>query len=144
MASAGNDSGDARLPAAYSFVLGVAGSNIDEGLACFSNAGDVAAPSGDNGPGDDSESESPACESMVKHCAGSPEYYVVSLAMRTSPESGHAYWAGTSFAAPLASGLAALVLEAGGVEVSPDEVCGKIENGATTEYDIIDVQNLLP
>jgi hypothetical protein len=145
VASAGNDSGEARLPADYPFVLGVAGSNIDERLACFSNAGDVAAPSGDNGPGDGSKSGSPACEPMVEHCADSPRYCVVSLAMRTSPKSGHAYWAGTSFAAPLASGLAALVLEdAGGVEVPPDEVCGRIEAGATTAYDIIDVQNLLP
>lgn len=145
VASAGNDSGETRLPAAYPFVLGVAGSNIDEGLACFSNTGEVAAPSGDNGPGDDSKSESPACESMVKHCADSPEYCVISLAMRTSPESGYAYWTGTSFAAPLASGLGALVLEeAGDIEVPPDEVYGKIEDGATTEYDIIDVQNLLP
>jgi hypothetical protein len=148
VASAGNDSSeDARIPAAYSFVLGVAGSNIDDELACFSNTGDVAAPGGDNGPGDNNKPESPACESMVEHCADSPEYCVVSLAMRTSPESGYAYWTGTSFAAPLASGLATLVLEdlvAGGIEVPPDEVYGKIEDGATTEYDIIDVQSVLP
>jgi hypothetical protein len=37
-----------------------------------------------------------------------------------------------------------LVLEAGGVEVPPDEVYGRIKDGAKPKYDIIDVQSILP
>jgi len=140
VASAGNDSAGARIPAAYPFVLGVAGSNINDKQACFSNTGDVAAPSGDNGP------DPLLCTSMIEDCADFPDYCVVSLAMHTAPESGYAYWTGTSFSAPLASGLAALVLEKLSLDprdVPPDEVYNRIKRGANTAFDIIDVQNTL-
>lgn len=110
VAAAGNDSSKQRsakptqIPAAYPFVIGVAGSNYNRDRACFSNKGEVAAPSGDKGP---------ERQSMIDQCEDRPEFCITSLAMRASPVSGYAHWVGTSFATPLVSGQAALLLEKG-------------------------------
>jgi len=92
-AAAGNDSWalpisqikSAQLPARDDLIIGVQASNIGGARACFSNRGDIAAPG----------------------CG------LLSLAIKDPSDNpcGYAYWAGTSFATPLVSGLAALMLE---------------------------------
>jgi hypothetical protein len=95
VASAGNDSyaewppRPAQIPASYGNVIGVEASDISRTRACFSNKGNVAAP----GCGLISLFEKPP-SSSPKH-----KYW-----------TGFDYCMGTSFAAPLVSGLAALVL----------------------------------
>lgn len=111
VAAAGNDSydqppdapGAMEIPAAYSFVVGVAASDVGRERGCFSNIGDVAAPGGDGEAG-----RQASCE--IPDCLANPELCLISLALNS--RTGYAYWVGTSFAAPLVSGQAALLLEA--------------------------------
>jgi subtilisin family serine protease len=127
VAAAGNDSRDppevkpAQIPAAYPFVIGVAGSNFCGDRACFSNAGDVAAPSGDVGR---------AGRETVINCNRWPGFCITSLAIHTgrrrAKHTGFAHWMGTSFATPLVSGQAALLLK----NMSPDDVRRAIEKTA--------------
>lgn len=114
VAAAGNRSFDvsaarpAQIPAAYPFVVGVAASNQKGLRACYANAGDIAAPGGDGAP---AAGGSPACTPSHAACpTDRPDcpYGVISLT-----RSGYAYWVGSSFAAPMVSGAAALWLEAG-------------------------------
>ncbi len=118
VAAAGNSSAAAgvalppQIPAAYPSVIGVAASNNKGQRACYANAGDLAAPGGDGGSGGAS-SCTPAHNSCPIDDANCP-YGVISL-VRT----GYAYWVGSSFAAPMVSGAAALLLEKG---VAPGQV----------------------
>ncbi len=103
VAAAGNDyvpgKGGARpleqYPAMYKSVLGVAALSGDPvvGLASYSNRGDVAAPGGSG--------ESATCTTV--DCVGG----VLSVYAQDIPTTseGLAFWSGTSFAAPLVSGL---------------------------------------
>jgi subtilisin family serine protease len=128
VAAAGNDSNlttiqPMQLPAVYPVAIGVASSNAGGGRSCFSNLGDVAAPSGDG--------SWPACKQVISECGIYPEFCVVGMAT-TSP-TGFAYWTGTSFATPLVSGLAALILDAAdkpGVWLPAAWVAGTIYHGA--------------
>jgi hypothetical protein len=156
VAAAGNDSYvegkplPPQFPAKYPFVIGVAGSNIYRERACFSNWGDVSAPSGDGGPDDEKSLEFPC---VPKHgaCKGGCDQALISLVwnlpdhVQASPASSrpyYTYWSGTSFSAPLVSGLAALVLDAGASRsicplappdwVHPDRVHEAIRCGAST------------
>jgi hypothetical protein len=100
VAAAGNDSNlravpavdlPARLPAKWgNFVIGAGASNQKSQRACFSNKGNVLAPGGEG----DKDCKS-AVEGVVSYVPRKQNYYS---------------WAGTSFATPLVSGLAALVL----------------------------------
>jgi len=118
VAAAGNDSLAApspppmQLPAAYETVIGVVGSNRAGARSCFSNFGKlsgsdlwVSAPAAD---GDVS------CQPNAQSCVATPspdcDYGVVGPVDAGQNVPGYAYWAGTSFAAPLVSGLAACVL----------------------------------
>lgn len=112
VAAAGNASSSsgplpAEVPAAYASVIGVAASNKNQGRSCFSNEGDVAAPGGDT--------YEPRTHQCVDHLIldekGKVKDAMIGVAPHSAPKSGYAYWVGTSFSAPLVSGLAALVLE---------------------------------
>ncbi len=125
VAAAGNDSwrdqyqtqarfGPQTRPAAYPFVIGVAGSNANRQRSCFSNWGDVSAPAGEGGLGLVPVVSDTEVISVTSTCAASFETPLVGP-VRFSQRYGQGYatWNGTSFATPLVSGLAALVLEAG-------------------------------
>jgi hypothetical protein len=146
VAAAGNDSYvegkplPPQIPARYPFVIGVAGSNVYRERACFSNWGDVSAPGGDA-----RSDEMPGpCEPKAIECSGDCDEAVISLVR--PPDMDYAYWRGTSFSAPLVSGLAALVLDAGASKticgttwVSPDQVFEAIRCGAPTPDGVISV-----
>jgi len=115
VAASGNDSYDSgvarpmQLPADWDYVIGVAASNQDPDFACYSNLGDVLAPGADGGPWEDGK-----CRPIAHTCkpdqAGCP-FGLVSLA--TTTKTGYRFWVGTSFAAPVVSGQAALLLSGG-------------------------------
>jgi hypothetical protein len=141
-AAAGNDSyaagppEPAQTPASYPDVIGVAASNMGRELSCYSNAGDVAAPGGDGGPGNGA-----SCVPRNDDCVSADcPYGLISLVNKPSgsSSSGYAYWVGTSFATPLASGLAARLREQG---VSSDDVRVKIIAGV--QDGIIDLPTTL-
>lgn len=150
VAAAGNDSGDgvvesALIPAAYPDVIGVAASNTDRDRSCFSNTGDVSAPGGDGRAGEDSNCvpRLGECRGYLEGCIGCTlgdcPYGVISLVRKSPSNTGYAYWAGTSFAAPQASGLAALLLEPG--VLSPSRVSDIITGEAID--DVVDVPDSL-
>ena len=125
VAASGNDSGGTpnspkqpQIPARYRFVLGVGSSNYEGQRSRFSNLGNVYAPGGDSKD-----------NVLINDAASNPTDYVVGYAQRIAPDTKYAYWRGTSFSAPLVSGLAALYLSCH-PSASPDEVIGKIINRA--------------
>jgi subtilisin family serine protease len=146
-AAAGNDShtvqSPAQIPASYPNVIGVAASNMERWKSCYSNTGDIGAPGGDGGPG-----SAATCVPQNQNCVPSEDcpYGLISLASMPGSPSGYAYWVGTSFATPLVSGLAALLLESG---VASSAVASAITAGADSSPDpdlgngIIDVSNTL-
>ncbi len=165
VAAAGNDSVEEKpssphFPAAFPSVIGVAANNIRRERACFSNWGDVSAPGGNGGLNEElsdelkdrmpeSEFKKIDVDCLPTHakCVGECDDAVISL-MQFRHE-GYAYWSGTSFAAPLASGLAALVLDAGASKticpclpqkwVPPDRVLEAIRCGTSTGDGVINV-----
>ncbi len=181
VAAAGNDSWRdeyqtqplaPQLPAAYPFVIGVAGSNANRQRSCFSNWGDVSAPAGEGGPGTvlvvsstnaistptpagvvqsgPAQSSTPQVVSsttlisVTSNCAASFDTPLVGP-VRFSARYGQGYatWNGTSFATPLVSGLAALVLEAdaqpNGASIKPEAVARAIKCGAAAADGVINV-----
>lgn len=153
VAAAGNDSYDTtepakemRYPAKYQNVIGVAATNIDGNISCYSNKGDVAAPGGDGGevtlknpdgttrtipcgPRSNSWTDSPGPNGGPLCNANDPancSFILVSLA-QTDHGQQYIYWAGSSFAAPLVSGMAALAYE----EMEKQQVICLIYGGAS-------------
>lgn len=106
IAAAGNGSlGDsnrrqADIPAVWDGVLGVAASDQDGNYACYSNQGNVLAPGGKGNE---------HCQPAWDQCSDPNCAYGLISTVTSKP--GYAYWAGTSFATPLTSGLAALFLQ---------------------------------
>jgi len=103
----------AEFPAIFPDAIAVAASCRERGRSCFSNQGEVAAPGGN---GDDKcESGLGICKNNCQNrpdCGGDCPYGIIGPVTKSKDfESGYAYWAGTSFSAPLVSGLAALLLE---------------------------------
>jgi subtilisin family serine protease len=152
VAAVGNDSyAEGRLwppqiPARYPFVIGVGGSNVYRERACFSNWGDVSAPSGDAR----SDGMPGPCERRDVECSsGDCDGSVISLVWSPDSDEDYAYWRGTSFSAPLVSGLAALVFDAGASKttcplmppawVPPDQVSEAIRCGASTGDGVINM-----
>ncbi len=114
VAASGNDSyptmvpGPMQLPAAWSYVVGVAATNPAAATACYSNRGHVAAPGGDGGPWKNNP-----CQPVADQCASDdPGCKLGVVSLSTQPTPGYRFWVGTSFAAPLVSGQAALLLDA--------------------------------
>ena len=115
VAASGNDSYKSagprpmQLPADWGYVIGVAASNTTPEFACYSNKGDVLAPGGDGrlAAGDACQPRAQECQEDDAGCA----LGVISLA--TQSTTGYRFWVGTSFAAPLVSGQAALLLSSG-------------------------------
>jgi subtilisin family serine protease len=120
VAAAGNDSCDidlngetmlrTQMPASFPFVRSVMASNMQRGRACFSNMGDIAAPGGDALRSDGE------CDAMLLHDCNNggvacDEIALISVTRNSGGNYDFAYWYGTSFAAPLVSGLEALALE---------------------------------
>lgn len=112
VAASGNDSYDSasalamQLPADFDYVLGVSGSSDAGERACYANAGDVTAPGADGVTPAES-----LCLPRAHECAADDSdcgLGVVGLA--TQSATGYRFWVGTSFAAPLVSGQAALLL----------------------------------
>ncbi len=124
VAAAGNDSYAStgprpmQIPADLHYVIGVAASTIAPTRTCYSNIGDVTAPGADgDGPTADNKS---TCQPLANLCDPSDPACplgVVSLARHSA--TGYRFWVGTSFAAPLVSGQAALLLGDG---LAPSQV----------------------
>ena len=110
VAASGNDGKEDHIqpPAAFSQVIGVASSNKSGVRSAFSNAGNLAAPGGDEDP---TNLESCLKNSSQDICHQSD---IVSLIYWSGVESdlSYAYWRGTSFSTPIVSGLVALVMDA--------------------------------
>jgi subtilisin family serine protease len=99
-----------EIPARFASSLDVGAVDAARNLACFTNAGRLAAPGG-NGV-------DPGCQ--PDPTGRSERYWLVVPVSTTSHAEGYAYWAGSSFAAPLVSGVVALAIEnAGPVTVPP-------------------------
>lgn len=150
VASAGNESANVYghlpmgIPARYKEVIGVAASNHNGELANFSNQGLVMAP---GGGADDTESSITDINEVTAPGNDLSIYGMISLVPTTEPkfESGLAFWWGTSFSAPLVSGLAALVQEkyrqVYGKGPQPAQVSELIIRNA--QQNVIDVQATL-
>lgn len=140
VAAAGNNSAKVstpelpNLPAAWSSVIGVSASNINDGLSCFSNQGDIGAPGGD---GRETDGPAEICRPRIRECRDKEcPFAVIGPVSRTqSASTGFAYWTGSSFAAPMVSGLAAQVLDYADGVLTPADVLAIIECGATPSND---------
>ena len=103
VAASGNDSHGAPIPfpaqapACFDFVVDVGACNFQGGRASFSNQAAVYAPGGDHADEVDDPDKT-------------KEGNVIGYAVHTAPGSRFAFWKGTSFAAPLVSGMVALLL----------------------------------
>jgi subtilisin family serine protease len=168
VAAAGNDSYLAsqdglvlspHYPALYPSVIGVSASNALRQRSCFSNWGDVAAPGGGGGPGSILAERDPGvfeenpdlrdldCLPLSSTCSGDCLHALIGLAYnQDTTEYGYVYWQGTSFSAPLVSGAAALVLDAGSAQagrgqawLSPDQVFAALRCGTTTPDGVINI-----
>lgn len=138
VAAAGNDSAEhlpplpMQSPAGFDNVIGVAASNDQRNRSCFSNLGDVAAPGGDAMKGRRCIPQQIAhyCTVITTMPQNCRNLFIMSLVSKDLFPNGYAYWIGTSFAAPMVSGLAGLVLEHR-ANLSPAEVESIIHCGAT-------------
>ncbi len=144
-AAAGNNSAHtpflpepANLPARWVSGMGVAASTIDNRRACFSNQGRIAAPGGDGRASKDHPESD--CRPRTADCQGAdcPSAVVGPVILppySDETRTSYLFWSGSSFSAPLVSGLAALVIQAGQGQFTPNEVESLIICGATPTND---------
>ena len=103
-------------PANRPEVIGVGATDIDSSTpTCYSNQAEIFAPGG-AASGVNCEPAYRECENYTKYGVGDCPYALVGLS--TAAPSGIAYWAGSSFATPLVSGLMALSLGDTGVPIT--------------------------
>ena len=93
-----------EIPAKHNNVLAVSGGTGEGKDSCFSNKGSIRAPAGGIS----------ACSGERITCKDNPQNCLLGLGFRTPSHipNGYIYSTGTSFAAPLVSGMAALAYEA--------------------------------
>lgn len=108
VAASGNDGNGEQYPAAFAPVLGVGAYGWESAptKACYSNLGDIYAPGGGS-----TVMDGPPCDpEFVTQCilADCPDGVVSVIGWSNNWQM--AFWNGTSFAAPLASGMVALRL----------------------------------
>ena len=150
VASAGNESADrfgtlpTAIPARYKEVIGVGASNFWNEMSSFSNYASILAPGGGK---EDPEDTTIDMEDLENANTNVTRMAMVSVGniTPTNPE-GMLYWWGTSFAAPLVSGLAALVisaLKARSEPITPGRVRSFIVQNAHQTTHIINVQKTL-
>jgi subtilisin family serine protease len=148
LAAAGNDSANlpvpepADLPAAWDTALGVAATNPHNQRSCFSNTGEIAAPGGDGRllSAKTNRAQPASADGCTPHNADSagpdsPWSVIGPVLEPPAGTTGYIFWSGTSFATPLVSGLAALVLECGHGSLSPQQVEDILKCGATRTPD---------
>ncbi len=142
VAAAGNESSPqaalpGNLPAQWAHVLGVAGSTQDDRRACFSNRGDIAAPGGDGSRQAvrlAANAHAEQCRPALSGC-DSPACGFALIGPVLDGSTHYVFWSGTSFAAPLVSGLAALTFQAGKGAYTPQQVEDLIRCGARPTED---------
>ncbi len=120
VASAGNDSFDdslpprpAQEPASYPRVISVAARTIEATPSCFSNQGEVAAPGGQAVPLDNKPCEQVSdTDALIgpSYVAGDPNMFHTAKVV------------GTSVAAPLVAGMAALIKAQENCQIRPEAV----------------------
>jgi subtilisin family serine protease len=136
--SAGNYPDAPQTPAVLEETIAVQGSNRDRAQSCFNspvhvNAKWVRAPGG-------GDLDPAKCEPVLDQCIeGDCPYALIGMVLDGNGQVDYDYWSGTSFAAPLVSGLSALLLEQEGDSFSPDEVYERIKDCADLPNRIIDV-----
>lgn len=137
-----------NLPAASPHVIGVAGSNAKRTRSCFSNWAELSAPAGDGGRGvvktNAGRRQSIGCAPQASLCRGNCAKALVSLVVPKSPkDTGYAYWSGTSFAAPLVTGAAVMVMSQGAPWKAPEVVAVALKCGAAAADGVIHIPKMM-
>ncbi|MEW5987815.1 MAG: S8/S53 family peptidase [Chloroflexota bacterium] len=144
VAAAGNDSAYSDhpefmpLPAAHQKVIGVAATTLAGQIACYSNAGDVAAFGG--GVARDYESEQPvACKPTAGESANASDQEMAAKFMAgwdpTSASTQFSWSMGTSFAAPIVAGVVADFIATAPMLPTPTEIRHYLEGVAQPNND---------
>lgn len=148
VASSGNESAEVfgrmptAIPARFDEVLDVGASNFWGGMSSYSNQANILAPGGGKEDPEDPDAD------LAGLAASLPN--VTPLAMISwgkmnppgDPE-GMLFWWGTSFAAPLASGLAALIVGAIPGKLTPGRVKDLIAANVNPATRVINVRKTL-
>lgn len=139
VAAAGNDSNvpddedrdfhdrlPTQAPASYDEVTAIAASTANGRYACFSNQGSFLAPGGslcEYGLNASPNSFQEYCSNPSPQALCDQISIIGPVSSQQAPyESGFAYWRGTSFATPIASALAAIIMDQYGTLDCPNQL----------------------